>query len=47
MSDLATPSEVPIGITRAKAPEPELTGRPITGERYYSAEFAQAEWDAL
>ena len=35
------------GISRDKAPEPELGDRPITGDRYYSPEFAQREWDHL
>lgn len=36
-----------IGITRAKAPEPEFGTAPITGDRYYSQDFAQREWDCL
>ncbi|MGI9613974.1 MAG: aromatic ring-hydroxylating oxygenase subunit alpha [Acidimicrobiales bacterium] len=35
------------GITRAKAPEPEFSDRPITGDRYYAADFANKEWDCL
>lgn len=35
------------GISRAKAPEPELGTTPITGDRYHSREFAQREWDHL
>ncbi|MDX2381322.1 MAG: aromatic ring-hydroxylating dioxygenase subunit alpha [Acidimicrobiia bacterium] len=35
------------GIPRAKAPEPELSGAPIRGERYWSSDFAQSEADAL
>jgi phenylpropionate dioxygenase-like ring-hydroxylating dioxygenase large terminal subunit len=35
------------GIPRAKAPEPELSGSPIRGERYWSTDFARREADAL
>ena len=35
------------GISRDKAPEPELSGTAVTGDRYYSRDFAQQEWDAL
>ena len=35
------------GVDRTKAPEPEIAARPLTGERYYSREFAQAEWDHM
>ena len=35
------------GIDRTKAAEPEIAARPLTGERYYSREFAQAEWDHM
>jgi|TARA_R110002110_G_scaffold58663_4_gene166791 phenylpropionate dioxygenase-like ring-hydroxylating dioxygenase large terminal subunit len=51
MTDIAEPSiDVPVdvrGITRAKAPEPDLTGATITGDRYWSAEFAQREAEAM
>lgn len=36
-----------VGTPRDKAPEPELSDTPITGERYWSAGFAEREWDAL
>ena len=35
------------GISRDKAPEPALTDDPITGDRYYSPQWAQREWDSL
>ncbi len=35
------------GIPRDKAPEPELSSKPITGDRYYAADFAAKEADAL
>ena len=35
------------GITRAKAPEPALSDNAITGDRYWSTEFADAEWSSL
>ncbi|MEM9035054.1 MAG: aromatic ring-hydroxylating dioxygenase subunit alpha [Actinomycetota bacterium] len=35
------------GIDRTKAPEPELTSNPITGDRYWSKDFHQQEWDHL
>ncbi|MEM9606795.1 MAG: aromatic ring-hydroxylating dioxygenase subunit alpha [Actinomycetota bacterium] len=35
------------GIDRTKAPEPELTSKPITGDRYWSKDFHQQEWDHL
>ena len=35
------------GIPRDKVPEPELSNRPITGDRYWSLEFASREWDRL
>ena len=51
MTDIAEPSiDVPVdvrGITRAKAPEPDLTGATITGDRYWSVEFAQREAEAM
>jgi len=37
----------PLGIPRDKAPEPELSGRSISGDRYWRPEFAQKEWEAL
>ena len=43
MSDVVMPQ----GISREKAPEPELSDRPIAGDRYYSPEFAEQEWQAL
>lgn len=45
---LHSPTDVTVnGIPRDKAPEPELTDNPITGDRYYTSEFAQKEWDSL
>ncbi|MCZ6618788.1 MAG: aromatic ring-hydroxylating dioxygenase subunit alpha [Gammaproteobacteria bacterium] len=35
------------GIDRSKAPEPELGSGPITGERYYSKEFAHREFEQM
>ena len=35
------------GISREKAAEPALSSTPIDGSRYWSAEFAQKEWDHL
>jgi phenylpropionate dioxygenase-like ring-hydroxylating dioxygenase large terminal subunit len=35
------------GIDRSKHAEPELGTRPITGDRYYSAEFAELEWEHM
>ena len=43
MSDVADPR----GITREKASEPALSDRPIGGDRYYSPEFFQQEWECL
>ena len=34
-------------IDMAKLPEPEVTGKPVSGERYYSHEFMQKEWDHM
>ena len=47
MTDIVEQSVEVRGITRAKAPEPELGATPITGERYWSPEFARLEADAL
>lgn len=35
------------GIPRDKQAEPALSDRPITGDRYWSADFAEREWEAL
>ncbi|MEL6890625.1 MAG: aromatic ring-hydroxylating dioxygenase subunit alpha [Actinomycetota bacterium] len=35
------------GTPRDKAPEPTLSSNPITGERYWSQEFFEREWDGL
>ena len=32
-------------LDESKLPEPELGTAPILGERYYSEEFMQKEWD--
>jgi len=32
-------------LDMAKLPEPEVTGKPITGERYYDRDFMEKEWD--
>jgi phenylpropionate dioxygenase-like ring-hydroxylating dioxygenase large terminal subunit len=34
-------------IDTIKLPEPKLSDKPITGDRYYSREFMQAEWDHM
>ena len=34
-----------IPTPRDKHPDPELRGDRISGERYYSKEFMQKEWD--
>jgi phenylpropionate dioxygenase-like ring-hydroxylating dioxygenase large terminal subunit len=34
-------------IDKAKLPEPNLSTGPIAGERYWSREFMQAEWDRI
>ncbi len=34
-------------IDTAKLPEPRLGDKPITGERYYSRDFMQREWDTM
>jgi phenylpropionate dioxygenase-like ring-hydroxylating dioxygenase large terminal subunit len=49
MTDIAQPvGAQPVGgITREKAPEPELGSASIDGSRYYSPEFARAEWDSM
>ncbi|MFK8024156.1 MAG: aromatic ring-hydroxylating dioxygenase subunit alpha [Ilumatobacter sp.] len=51
MTDIAEqPTDTAVevrGITRAKAPEPDLSGAAITGDRYWSPEWAQREADAL
>jgi phenylpropionate dioxygenase-like ring-hydroxylating dioxygenase large terminal subunit len=36
-----------VTIPRTKAPEPELSDQPITGDRYWSDEFARKEWECL
>jgi phenylpropionate dioxygenase-like ring-hydroxylating dioxygenase large terminal subunit len=35
------------GIDTSKAPEPAFTAKPITGERYWSKAFADAEWEKM
>ena len=47
MTDVVSRPELLGGISRAKAPEPELGTAPIAGERYWSPEFAQREWDGM
>jgi len=39
--------EVPLGIPRTKAAEPDLSDTPITGDRYWTQEFAEREWSSL
>ena len=34
-------------IDNSKVPDPELGSMPITGDRYYSKEFMEEEWDKL
>ena len=47
MTDVVSRPELLGGISRAKAPEPELGTAPIAGERYWSPAFAQREWDHM
>ena len=48
MTDVASrPVGMPRGISREKAPEPPIAGAGIAGERYWSPEFAQLEWDRM
>jgi phenylpropionate dioxygenase-like ring-hydroxylating dioxygenase large terminal subunit len=47
MTDIADQPVEVRGITRAKAPEPELTEHAISGERYWSPEVARREAEAL
>jgi phenylpropionate dioxygenase-like ring-hydroxylating dioxygenase large terminal subunit len=47
MTDITEHAVETRGIQRDKAPEPELSDTPIRGERYWSAEFAAKEWEAL
>ena len=47
MTDVVSRPELLGGISRAKAPEPDLGTAPIAGERYWSPEFAQREWDHM
>ncbi len=35
------------GVDRTKQPEPKLGEKPITGERYYSKDFMQLEWERM
>lgn len=35
------------GIDRGKAPEPALRDRPITGDRYWSKDYARREWEGM
>ena len=35
------------GISRAKAPEPELRDRAISGDRYWSTDYAHREWEGM
>ncbi|MGH6787830.1 MAG: SRPBCC family protein [Novosphingobium sp.] len=45
---MATTMDQPAGrIDRTKLPEPELSSGPIGGERYWSREFMQAEWEQI
>ena len=34
-------------IDNSKVPDPELGDKPITGDRYYSKDFMEKEWDKL
>jgi len=47
MTDVLNSSETSVGISRAKAPEPDLSDNPIRGERYWSQTFADQEWSSL
>jgi phenylpropionate dioxygenase-like ring-hydroxylating dioxygenase large terminal subunit len=38
---------VPLGVPRTKAPEPVLSTKAMTGERYWSREFMELEWERL
>lgn len=41
------PIAVPRGVPTVKAPEPALGTAPITGDRYWSPEFARREWEGI
>lgn len=47
MTDIADRPELVGGIDRTKAPEPALGSRPISGDRYWSKEFMELEWEHL
>jgi phenylpropionate dioxygenase-like ring-hydroxylating dioxygenase large terminal subunit len=47
MTDTMPAPGVPLGVPRTKAPEPQLSTKNMTGERYWSREFMQREWDHL
>ena len=47
MTDTLDPATPIPGITREKAPEPELSDNPITGDRYYTPEFHHQELEYL
>jgi phenylpropionate dioxygenase-like ring-hydroxylating dioxygenase large terminal subunit len=48
MTDVVSSSPVSVrGITRAKAPEPDIRSGAISGDRYWSPEFASREWEHM
>ena len=44
---MATILEPPARIDRSKLPEPQFSTGPIAGERYWSREFMEREWDSI
>lgn len=36
-----------VWLNTDKVPEPKLGTKPITGDRYYSKEFMEKEWEHL
>jgi phenylpropionate dioxygenase-like ring-hydroxylating dioxygenase large terminal subunit len=47
MTEITDQPVVIRGTPRDKAPEPPLSDAPITGDRYWSQDFAAREWEAL
>ena len=47
MTDVLENPKLRGGITRESAPLPALSDHLITGDRYYTREFMQREWDGL
>ena len=44
---MASVLDQPTRIDRTKLPEPQLSTGPILGERYWSRESMDAEWDSI